>query len=365
MSISSIQMQQILRSCQSADSSSIRRLNQTERKTLLAMFTAIMAGEKSFNINPNMADSIRDKLKAPQTTQKASFLEKIRRIVKALFNYCGFRVGPKTLQEKAASTQLIPDEEIQHFQIVPDEVIQHFQQIEAPNIILEAIRLSPQAETQNIILGIINKDIAQSHEGFSENFEKDLLREGLLIRIQDPSTNKCFVGRSKFEGCSPKDYYESQRTGVETMFSPEEASWNLLVQSAANQTVCNALSLYLRSLVALNASGALQYNTPAGTVYPKCADAFRVIDIRLVRNKESGSIEKAEVTVHIRTIVLIGSEQGIPEEKKIPDRIAGEFDSRMTCTLSLGEQNKPAISDLQYAHVFYPVDLHNVFLRDA
>jgi hypothetical protein len=162
----------------------------------------------------------------------------------------------------------------------------------------------------------------------------DFSRDGTLLEIKDPSKETSFLGRSeKLPKETYTDYLKYHEDAIDGFFSQEELPWKRAVQAAVTQTALNKLL----EPVAVGTMLLTENNAVALT-----NASSRRIEVQIIRNPQTKTIEKALVTVSAVTPVALSPEGGNYPMKSDP---IGHFTSTMTFSVSPGEGNFPQVSD--------------------
>ncbi|CRX38859.1 hypothetical protein [Estrella lausannensis] len=410
MRVQHSQMRNILELSKAAEVSSVKSLDQSERKILMVMLSALKRGEASVHlegVDQKKLERMKIKLQTPQEVRASSFIQKV---VKIVLNFFGFRTGSRSVVKAVESTKNLMEEcqmrlnslkpildnkkealselieqggardEIEHLRQDIEKLNRELSEIEGiltpkedvsvayvqakkeaiasfqnqiPSLIEDAKAKVSENDAKELIEQNMQLDLVKNPNRLdNEQFEKDYLRPGFRLRIEDPSKG-VFQGYPKpSDSTKPADYYAFHKEGFNHLFASEEKIWKHFIQAAVTQTPVNAMMVPLHMEMNINPEGRLRHLDVMGKEVPVIFDlqeVVRNVDVEVHRNS-SGVIEKVTVSIRMDTPVETGMHlAGLPKPKSL-DTI-GVITSTMRFELSLKDGN-PLVGHLKYDHVF-------------
>ena len=350
--VDNVRMNEFLGLSRRADPSSIKSLDQSERRILMSMLTALRRGDESVAIRERDAaltlDSIREKLARPQSLHPSFIFMKI---FKAVLNFFGWRVSSQAVTRavnETAEVRARAEERARE----REAAITDFQQRLAPRIAERARDIS--LENQRLLVEEVRETIASQPnlQLPSRQFTGDYSRVGTRLRINDASKGG-FQGRFDFlEGETSRGYLEFHEQGFSRIFSEEELLWKRTVQAAVTQSPLNMLCVPLlnTTLEEMAEWRPVHFDAEGSELrmWTEASLGLRNIDVDVVRNPSSGKIERVLIRVQKTTPVAFrpGGRTSIPSDT------IGYYDSEIGFQLSIDEKEGLRFSDLRCNHVF-------------
>lgn len=403
-------MKNFLELSKAAEISSVKSLDQSERKILMVMLSALKRGEASVfleGIDQKKLERMKIKLQTPQEIQTSSFILKV---VKVVLNFFGLRTGSGSVIKAVESTKsLIEESQVRLSSLKPildnkkealkelieqggtrseiEELRKDIEKLSRELSEIEGI-LSPkedvsiayvqakkeaissfQKQIPSILKGIKSKisttdtkelivanmkldSIKNSARSENEQFEKDYLRAGFRLRIEDPSKGVFEGYPHPSDSTKPADYYAFHKEGFNQLFTPEEKVWKHFIQAAVSQTPVNALMAPVHQEMNITPEGNLRHLDVLDKEVPIIFDvqeAVRNVEAKVHRNS-SGFIESVTVSILMNTPVQTGVFLANQPQPKPIDNM-GVITSTLRFELSLKGGN-PSVGNLKYDHVF-------------
>ncbi len=342
--VDNVRMNEFLELSSHADPSSIKSLDQSERRILMSITTALRGGDEAFAIREKDAtlklDSIREKLTRPQPLHPSSILMKI---FKAVLNFFGWRVSSQAITRAVNETAEVRARKA---------AVKDLQECVIPRIVTEARRATLEGSRE--LLTWIGRDVSREDAMHTPNqFVIDYKRSGFLLTIFDPSQGR-FQGRpALLIGETSQEYLKFHEDAFDRFFLQDEIFWKRLLQVCVTQTIVNTLAVPL-SMCTLQVNELPLWKEKDHRVLNRelrvLADVNRAaksVDVVVNRNA-SGKIMSASITVHLDTPVKLFLE----DDEHTPSDTVGYFGSNMKFQLGVGRKKSPKIVDLQCDHVF-------------
>ena len=342
--VDNVRMNEVLELSKRAEPSSIKSLDQSERRILMSITTALKRGDEPVAISERdvalKLDSIRAKLTRPQPLHPSFILMKI---FKAVLNFFGWRVSSQAVTRAVNEVAEVRARKA---------AVNDLQEDVIPHIVATAKRATLEGAEE--LLAWIGGDVSREDVTHTPNqFVIDYKRSGFLLTIFDPSQGR-FQGRpAPLTGETSQEYLKFHEDAFDRFFSQDEIFWKRLLQVCVTQTIVNTLAVPL-SMCTLEANQIPLWKDKDHRVQNRelqvLADVNRTtksVDVVVNRNA-SRKIMSASITVHLDTPVKLFLEG----DEYRPSDTVGYFGSNMKFQLVVDRKGSPKIEDLQCDHVF-------------